>query len=93
MKSHHVAASRKAARQRKLQHEVRAADVIELLYKRQLYIIIRDRMGQGGWPPRNLAAVGGWIVTRLLAETFRKSVGEVAADIINLDLNGLVLDA
>lgn len=52
------------------------------LYNRQLYFILRDRMGNGGWPPRNLAAVCGWTVTRLLAASYCKPVTEVAGDII-----------
>lgn len=53
------------------------------LYNRALYWIIRQRAGQGGWPPACAAKVSGWLVVNLVAGTFGKNVRNVAADLID----------
>jgi hypothetical protein len=58
-----------------------AQHITEELYNRFLYRIIRNRQ-TGGWPPRDIGKVSGWIVVRLLAEVFEKSTREVAKDLI-----------
>jgi hypothetical protein len=55
--------------------------ITDELYNRFLYRIIRNRQ-TGGWPPRDVGRVSGWIVVRLLAEVFGKSTREVAKDLI-----------
>ena len=54
-------------------------------YERGLYWILRERQG-GGWPPRDVCKVSGWIVVRMLAAISGKSVREVAADLIQHSL-------
>ena len=38
------------------------------------------------WPLRNITQVAGWTVTRLLAHAFDKRVGDVAREIIDLQI-------
>lgn len=47
-----------------------------------LYWILRERAGAGGWPPRDINKVSGWLVVRMLAHMSGRNVREVAADVI-----------
>jgi hypothetical protein len=51
------------------------------LYNKALFWLIRERPG-GGWPPRNVAKVSGWLCVRLLAAEHNKTPNEVAQDLI-----------
>ena len=51
-------------------------------YNHALYWIIRERAGAGGWPPRDIAKVSGWLVVRFVADLHSRAVREVAADLI-----------
>jgi hypothetical protein len=55
-------------------------------YWRGLLWIIRERGSNGGWPPRNVAKVSGWLVVRMLAYLHNMSPREVAADIIDTSI-------
>jgi hypothetical protein len=52
------------------------------MYDRGLYWILRERAGTGGWPPRDIDKVSGWLVVRMLAHLSDRTPREVAADII-----------
>lgn len=50
-------------------------------YDAGVFFILR-RNGGKRWPPRDVAKVSGWQMTRMLAHQFDKPVAEVARDII-----------
>jgi hypothetical protein len=52
------------------------------MYDQGLYWILRERAGAGGWPPRDIDKVSGWLVVRMLAHLSGRSPREVAADLI-----------
>lgn len=45
--------------------------------------IVRERAGQGGWPPREVSKVAGWLVVRMVADLFSRSTRVVALDVID----------
>jgi hypothetical protein len=45
--------------------------------------IVRNRAGQGGWPPRDVSKVAGWLVVLMVADLFSQSPRVVALDIID----------
>jgi hypothetical protein len=47
-----------------------------------LFWILRERAGSGGWPPRDIDKVSGWLVVRMLAYISGRSPRQVAADLI-----------
>jgi hypothetical protein len=51
-------------------------------YHYGLYWILRERAGGGGWPPRDINAVSGWLVVRMLAHLSGRTPREVAADVV-----------
>jgi hypothetical protein len=51
-------------------------------YDAGVFFILQSREGKL-WPPRSVGNVGGWLVTRMLAHMYGKSVREVARDIID----------
>jgi hypothetical protein len=51
-------------------------------YHLGLFWILRERAGSGGWPPRDIDKVSGWLVVRMLAYMSARSPREVAADLI-----------
>lgn len=51
------------------------------VYLRGLFWILRERQG-GGWPPRDIDKVSGWMVVRMLAQITERSPRSVAADLI-----------
>jgi len=53
----------------------------QMQYDMGIYWILRERP-TGGWPPREIDKVSGWLVVRLLAHLANKSPREVAADLI-----------
>ena len=55
-------------------------------YLHSIYYILRERAGGGGWPPREVSKVSGWMVVRMLAHQSGRSTREVAADIIEQSL-------
>lgn len=50
-------------------------------YDAGLFFIVRERQG-GGWPPRDIGQVSGWLVVRMLAHQFDKTPRDVARDVI-----------
>jgi hypothetical protein len=52
------------------------------MYEAGLFWIIRERAGSGGWPPRDVSKVSGWIVVRMLAAITGRTPREVALDVI-----------
>lgn len=67
-------------------HDVRAAAgalAVADRYTEMLDAIIDQRGSNGGWPPRTVNQVAGWMVVRIAAMTFHKSVAEVARDLIH----------
>jgi hypothetical protein len=60
---------------------MRLDDASEHFYNCALFWIIRERPG-GGWPPRDPVKVAGWLLVRLVADVFGKSVKQVALDLI-----------
>lgn len=58
------------------------------MYEAGIYWIIRERAGNNnGWPPRDLNAVCGWSVVRMLAALTGRSLREVASDVIEHSLH------
>jgi hypothetical protein len=52
------------------------------MYEAALYWLIRERGGGGGWPPRDINKVSGWITIRMIADLCGRTPREVAADLI-----------
>ena len=50
-------------------------------YDAGLFFIVRERHG-GGWPPRDVNQVSGWLVVRMLAHMFDKTPRSVALEVI-----------
>lgn len=44
--------------------------------------IVRNRAGQGGWPPREVSKVAGWLVVLMVADLFSQTPRTVALDVI-----------
>lgn len=45
--------------------------------------IVRNRAGQGGWPPTDIRPVSGWLVVRMTADLFSYPARTVARDVID----------
>lgn len=54
----------------------------EDMYLRAIYWVIRERAGGGGWPPREVSRVKGWMPVRMIAAIHEISPAVVAADLI-----------
>jgi len=60
------------------------------MYETGIFWILRERAGNNnGWPPRDVNAVCGWSVVRMLAHLTDRSVREVANDLVR---HALVLE-
>lgn len=55
------------------------------LYNEGIQWILHEH-SNGGWPPRNVNAVCGWAVVRMLAKITSRSTKEVAEDVIRRSL-------
>jgi hypothetical protein len=55
------------------------------MYEAGLYWILRERP-RGGWPPREIDKVSGWLLVRFLADLCGRSPREVARDVIDHSL-------
>ena len=54
-------------------------------YLHSIYWLLRQRVG-GGWPPRDVGKVSGWMVVRMLAHQSGRSPRDVAADLVEQSL-------